>query len=167
MHGEGTVYGISIWKSKGKDCAMPWLRWLVAGLSPRRPGFEPRSVYVGFVVESSTGTGFPSTSTVPKSVSLHRGSPYSFVVWGMNNRPVGGSSSETCCHPIYINNNREGLRIYRGRWDHNNTIISRENCARIRYKLNCLTVGSTARLLCTRWLNYNRYRPLIAIVFFR
>jgi hypothetical protein len=31
--------------------AVPWLRRLVAGLSPRRPGFEPGSVHVGFVVE--------------------------------------------------------------------------------------------------------------------
>ena len=30
--------------------AVPWLRRLVAGLSPRRPGFNPRSVLVGFVV---------------------------------------------------------------------------------------------------------------------
>jgi hypothetical protein len=27
------------------------LRWLVAGLSPPRPGFDPRSVYVRFMVE--------------------------------------------------------------------------------------------------------------------
>jgi hypothetical protein len=31
---------------------MSWLRRLVAGLSPRRPGFAPGSVYVGFVVET-------------------------------------------------------------------------------------------------------------------
>jgi branched-subunit amino acid transport protein len=30
---------------------MPWLEWLVAGLSPRRPGFAARSVHVGFVVD--------------------------------------------------------------------------------------------------------------------
>ena len=30
--------------------AMPWLRWLVAGLSPRSPSFYPRSVYVRFAV---------------------------------------------------------------------------------------------------------------------
>jgi hypothetical protein len=39
--------------------AVPWLRRLVAGLSPRRPGFDPRSspceIYGG---ESGTGTGF-------------------------------------------------------------------------------------------------------------
>jgi hypothetical protein len=31
--------------------AVPWLRRLVAGLSPRRPGFDRGSVHVGFVVE--------------------------------------------------------------------------------------------------------------------
>jgi hypothetical protein len=31
--------------------AVPWLRRLVAGLPPRRPGFDPRSVHVGFVVD--------------------------------------------------------------------------------------------------------------------
>jgi hypothetical protein len=29
---------------------VPWLRRLVAGLSPRKPGFDPGSVHVGFVV---------------------------------------------------------------------------------------------------------------------
>jgi hypothetical protein len=31
--------------------AMPRLRSLVAGLSPRRPGFAPGSIHVGFVVD--------------------------------------------------------------------------------------------------------------------
>jgi hypothetical protein len=40
--------------------AVPWLRWLVAGLSPRRPGFHPGSVHVGFVVDNvALGQGFP------------------------------------------------------------------------------------------------------------
>jgi hypothetical protein len=26
-----------------KDLALPWPMWLVAGLSPRRPGFDPKS----------------------------------------------------------------------------------------------------------------------------
>ena len=30
--------------------AVPWLRRLVAGLSLRRPGFDPGSIHVGFVV---------------------------------------------------------------------------------------------------------------------
>jgi hypothetical protein len=31
---------------------VPWLRRLVTGLSPRRPGFNPGSVHVGFVVDA-------------------------------------------------------------------------------------------------------------------
>jgi hypothetical protein len=31
--------------------AVPWLRSLVVGLSPRRPGFAPGSIRVGFVVD--------------------------------------------------------------------------------------------------------------------
>ena len=34
--------------------AVPWLRRLVAGLPPRRPGFDPGSVHVGFVVNKVT-----------------------------------------------------------------------------------------------------------------
>jgi hypothetical protein len=31
--------------------AVPWLRRLVAGLSPGRPGFDPGLVHVGFLVD--------------------------------------------------------------------------------------------------------------------
>jgi hypothetical protein len=31
---------------------MPWLKSLVAGLSPQKLEFEPKSVHVGFVVEA-------------------------------------------------------------------------------------------------------------------
>jgi hypothetical protein len=38
--------------------AVPWLRRLVAGLSLRRPGFDPGSVHVGFVVDKVAGEKF-------------------------------------------------------------------------------------------------------------
>jgi hypothetical protein len=34
--------------------AVAWLRSLVAGFSPRRPGFAPGSIHVGFVVDKVT-----------------------------------------------------------------------------------------------------------------
>jgi hypothetical protein len=46
---------------------MPWLRRLVAGLWPRRLGFDPGSIHVGFVVDKvALGQGFfPSTLVFP------------------------------------------------------------------------------------------------------
>jgi hypothetical protein len=39
---------------------VPWFRRLVAGLSPPRTGFDPRSVHVGFVVDKvALGQAFP------------------------------------------------------------------------------------------------------------
>jgi hypothetical protein len=40
--------------------AIPWLRRLVSGLPLRRPGFDPGSVHVGFVVDKvALGQVFP------------------------------------------------------------------------------------------------------------
>jgi hypothetical protein len=41
----------SISRNAKKKMVVPWLRRLVVGLSPRRPGFNPGSVHVGFVVD--------------------------------------------------------------------------------------------------------------------
>jgi G protein-coupled receptor Mth (Methuselah protein) len=35
--------------------------------------------------------------------------PYSYVIWGINNRPVGGCSSEIQSHYVDINNNKKPL----------------------------------------------------------
>jgi hypothetical protein len=43
------------------------------------------------------------------SVSFHRGSPYSYIIRGMNNRPFGGRSSETLSNPVNINNSKHSL----------------------------------------------------------
>jgi hypothetical protein len=40
-----------LWLVLSQHLAVPWLRRLVTGLSPRRPGFAPGSVHVGFVVD--------------------------------------------------------------------------------------------------------------------
>jgi hypothetical protein len=49
--------------------AVPWLKRLVAGLSPRRPGFAPGSIHVGFVVDKvALGRFSPSTSVSPANI---------------------------------------------------------------------------------------------------
>jgi hypothetical protein len=48
--------------------AVPWLRRLAAGFPPRRPGFDPGSVHVGFMVDRF----FPEFFGFPLSISFHR-----------------------------------------------------------------------------------------------
>jgi hypothetical protein len=45
------IKSVETYPSNPCDWAVPWVRRLVAGLSPRRPGFDPDSVHVGFVVD--------------------------------------------------------------------------------------------------------------------
>jgi hypothetical protein len=58
--------------------AAPYLRWLVAGFPPRRPGFDLRSGHVGFVVDkvafrqvSFEYFGFPCQFTFRRRLHLH------------------------------------------------------------------------------------------------
>jgi hypothetical protein len=83
---------------------VPWLRRLVAGLSPRRSRFAPESVHVGFVVGKVALGLFFEFFGFPLSVSFHRGSPYTYIC-GMDDRPFGGRSSETQSYTIDMNNN--------------------------------------------------------------
>jgi hypothetical protein len=59
--------------------------------------------------QSCTGIGiFPSSSVLP--CQYHSTvAPYSYIIRGMNNRPVGVSSSETQSHPIDMNNNNNNV----------------------------------------------------------
>jgi hypothetical protein len=51
---------------------VPWLRRLVAGLSPRRLGFDPGSVHVRFVVDKvALGQVFLRVVGFPLSISFH------------------------------------------------------------------------------------------------
>jgi hypothetical protein len=67
----------------------------------------PRSVHVGFVVCKMARTGFSQSSslslvsTIPALCSM-----LTYIIWGMNNRPIGGCSSETLSRTIYYNNNK-------------------------------------------------------------
>jgi hypothetical protein len=46
--------------------------WLVAGLSKQRPGFEPKLVYTGFVVDNVVmGQVFPEYFGFILPISLH------------------------------------------------------------------------------------------------
>jgi hypothetical protein len=52
---------------------VPWLRRLAAGLPPRRPGFDPGSVNVEFVVDKvALGQVFTEYFGFPLSISFHR-----------------------------------------------------------------------------------------------
>jgi hypothetical protein len=48
--------------------AVPWLRLLVTGLSPWRPGFAPGSIHVGFVVDRHWDRFFSKFFGFPLSV---------------------------------------------------------------------------------------------------
>jgi hypothetical protein len=76
--------------------AMPWLRQLVTGLLLRRLGFTPRFVQMGFVMyKVALELVFLQVFGFTLSISFHHGFPCSYIIWGMNNRTVGGRSSET------------------------------------------------------------------------
>jgi hypothetical protein len=49
--------------------------------------------------QSYTGKGFLKFLRFPLLSWFHRGSPCSYIIFGMNNRPVGGRSSETRSPP--------------------------------------------------------------------
>jgi hypothetical protein len=85
--------------------AVPWLRRLVAGFSPARPGFAPGLVHVVLVVVKVTlGQIFSGFFGFSLSVSSHRSSLYSYRL-RVSNMPVGGLSSETLTHTNDVNNN--------------------------------------------------------------
>jgi hypothetical protein len=94
--------------------------WLLVGcLSPRSPGFAPVSIHVGFVVDKEARDRLLSEFFgFLLSILFYCRSPHSYIIWGMNNMSVSGSNSETCSHPIEINQiNRLDDRFVTGRRD--------------------------------------------------
>jgi hypothetical protein len=78
---------------------MPWLRQLVSGLSPKRPG----SARVGFVVDKVAlrqGFQFSFVNIIPSWLSIYI---YIYITRGMKNRHVGSHSSKIMYHPIDMN----------------------------------------------------------------
>jgi hypothetical protein len=58
---------------KASVMAVPWLRRLVAGLSPRRLGFDPGSVHVEFLMDKV------ALGQVPPPPRVLRFSPVTFI----------------------------------------------------------------------------------------
>jgi hypothetical protein len=74
---------------------VPWLRQLIAGLSPGSRRFAPGSVHVEFVVDKVVLGQFSLRVLRFSRQCYSIGAPYSYVIWGINNRSFGGRSSET------------------------------------------------------------------------
>jgi hypothetical protein len=66
----------------------------------------------GIVVDCDTVTGFSTSSSVFPCHYYLNATLYSCIIWGMNNRPVGDSSSETLSHPIDMNKKKKEISIY-------------------------------------------------------
>jgi hypothetical protein len=68
--------------------AVPWLKSLIAGLSPRRSRFAPGSIHVGFVVEKvALGQGFLRVLRFsPVNILFHSAvALQTHIMWGMRN----------------------------------------------------------------------------------
>ena len=60
--------------------AVPWLRRLVAGVCPQRPGFDPGSVRVRFVVDIvARETGFPRVGCLGHPLSSFHSCSNTFI----------------------------------------------------------------------------------------
>jgi hypothetical protein len=57
----------------------------------------------GICGRSGTGTRLSTSSSVFSCQYQSTVARHAHVLWGMNNRPVGGRSSETQSHPIDMN----------------------------------------------------------------
>jgi hypothetical protein len=65
-------------EESGGVCRSVWLRWLVAGLSPRRPGFSPRSIQWDlWWAKWHWDRVFSECFGFPLSISFHRGLHFS------------------------------------------------------------------------------------------
>jgi hypothetical protein len=82
--------------SKAKWVGRAMAQAVSTGLLLRSAGFASGSILVGFVVDKVTlGQVFLRVFRFPLSISFHRRSPYSYIMWVVNNMSVNGSSSGT------------------------------------------------------------------------
>jgi hypothetical protein len=74
----------------------PWLRPLATADAQVLAWVNPCGTCCG---RSGTGRDFSLSYLVFRCQNHSTGGPYSYIIWGMNNRPIGGHSSETKSHP--------------------------------------------------------------------
>jgi hypothetical protein len=99
-------------RDQNQTVAVPWLRRLAAGLPTWRPGFDPGSVHVRFVVDKvALGQVFPPSSSVFPCQFLSTGAPllgkgqkiiiiFIFIT-GLHNKPHGcGASVASAAGPF-------------------------------------------------------------------
>jgi hypothetical protein len=81
---------------------VPYPRQLVAEFLPRRPGFAPRAVHVGFVVyKVALGQVFPESFGFILSISFHRCSIFTHVSsGGWTVDPLAAAVPKRQSHPI-------------------------------------------------------------------
>jgi hypothetical protein len=90
---------------QGAPWFIPWLRQLVAGLSPQRPGFLIESVYVDFVVDKVALGQVILRIFLFYPVNIIPPWLYTLIYQlEMNKRSIGGRSSERESHPIDMDN---------------------------------------------------------------
>jgi hypothetical protein len=83
--------------------AVPWLKRLVAGLSPRRPGFDPGSVHVEFVMDKVTlWQIFPRVLRFfPVLHYKEKWKKLTIFITGLHNKPQGcGASVASAAGPF-------------------------------------------------------------------
>jgi hypothetical protein len=82
--------------------AVPWLRRLVAGLSPQRPGFDHGSAHMGFVLDKAFPPEyfcFPPVNCIPSVLHyLEKRKKRIIFITGLHNKPQGcGCVRSICC----------------------------------------------------------------------
>jgi hypothetical protein len=89
----------------GDNMAMAMAQAVSHCLSLWRPGFAPRSVHVGFVVDKvALGQVLFQVLRFLPSITFHSGSILIYITWKMKNKPTDGYNSETYSHLFDMNN---------------------------------------------------------------
>jgi hypothetical protein len=86
-----------------------WLRTLAGGLLHTEARVRAMVSPCGICGGRS---GFLRVLRFSLPTPFHRGSPYSYIIWSMNNKPVGGCSSET--RPLSIDMDKVKLSVRLG-----------------------------------------------------